>query len=414
MGSLSLVDSIITFMIAFPIIAGMHILTHYLWKHRINRRFYEELLLPRKQQDAGKRRTKKTRFIPIPGIFVFPSFLSLLCCFFITGFVESSVSLIAQCSVITETSGSWQVACMLPAVIVLMFCAAFLLIAISIVHHFHRVHALELWEDLIVPDDPDEVVDPLYRWVSKFRVRFLPKRKPAIMERERGEFVRDDEAIEEPTRTERILGQPMALYRSVGADAFDANKIMLLNRSSWSRRSRRRALMGVFYDITTFVMQCVIACVASVGPAITPGTSAAIQQMVVICCLQFFTSIYVVSQGVSVDRIDQWITGGQFLLEGLVTMLTLVSATTDDADAAERMQGNIFILAIFAMMMPTLEKTYDLFVLQASKILRYKKQGGEFTLPCSGVCVLRLLPDGVLFHRRFGWLAGRRQRESRW
>ena len=61
----------------------------------------------------------------------------------------------------------------------------------------------------------------------------------------------------------------------VGADAFDSMKVMLLNRSSWSKRSPCRARMGIFYDLTTFAAQCVVAVVVGLTPAIEPGSTQA-------------------------------------------------------------------------------------------------------------------------------------------
>ena len=268
---------------------------------------------------------------------------------------------------------------------------------------FHRIQMLYLnyfpdcWEPAEPPSNPNDVEDPLYRLISKIRVRLLGKDGGAyvIMERERGEFVRPEEFLAEPERTERILAKPLRLLPANAADLIDSMTLLWLNRASGSY-----GWLGVFYECAPpcmgvtigscnlgggflsskcvalrtcgrwimLVSQIAIAMVSGLGTGIEAGTTIATAQVLTVLCIQYATSVYVLLAGASCDRWDNAIVVTQYLLEGTSTLMLFMQDYLPAGSGA--IKEISFLCALLSMFLPAIEKGYDSIVVQFSKILR--------------------------------------------
>ena len=181
----------------------------------------------------------------------------------------------------------------------------YLFLSAATLLHFHCCLP-RLWEHEEPPDDPNEVEDPLYRAISKFRVNWLGCRKGRgcgccehpIMGRERGEFVRQEDDVAEPMRTERLLLKPFTLFHSNATDAYDGAKLV------WLSRARGDTLLNIFFHWLAYVNQLVIAALSGVGPFLSYRSTEAYAQVVIIMSLQFIFAFWTKFSGPAADRIE--------------------------------------------------------------------------------------------------------------
>jgi hypothetical protein len=221
-----------------------------------------------------------------------------------------------------------------PACLVLVFATGYMAFVLAIMLHFGRRHS-STWQAAEPPASPDEVIDPLYRLVSRLRVRMCASgRAHNVMDRDRGEYACADDELEEPARTERLLAQPWLCFRTTPADAVATHQLVYMNRASGP------ALTGLLYDYVLFAVQLLIAVLYGIGPALTAGTSAAQAQSVAVFCCQAGVGLYVLGLGLSADRIENTVTGWQFVVEGLSTLVLLSNGSASVA-------ANLALLAVF-------------------------------------------------------------------
>lgn len=398
-----LLNSLLTFAIVAPLLALIQIFIHFYWVFRMNTPYYRQIMQVTKKEKkkrnaklseeeeaalekklaikemekkqrarrAGKskekkkkKKDKKAMFVAFPGVFVFPSLLTLCCTFFMTGLVGSSVELLAECAM--DYSPLVMAACQTPPALVLTSVSAAILLMFTMLVHFW-LNFRHQWAPEEPIEDCEDIEDPLYRWVSKVRVRILPKGKDWIkyrMDRERGEFLKMWENTREPERTERLLREPVIFYRRNASDAIDGLKIVLMNRTSGN------SFWGLMYDFNMFFVQIIIAILSGLGPALVPGTDAATAQVVSIMTVQLGTAFLVGCTGPSVDRVDNVVSVAQFTLEGSQT-LCLFLGTLEAYTSQQPTLGMIaFFLSVCAMMLPIVEKAYDAIIVQISILCR--------------------------------------------
>jgi hypothetical protein len=149
-----LVNRLVVFAIAFPSMLLLQLFIFWYWKHRMNRAYYTQLLLPADEPDdlrtskpeqrwcyrrwccwRRRRRKTKARFVPLPGLFIFPSLSVLVCIFFQTGLVMLSVQLICECRAFEPEDD--QPSCTAPGIAVLVMVALFLLLNFLMLLHFN-------------------------------------------------------------------------------------------------------------------------------------------------------------------------------------------------------------------------------------------------------------------------------------
>lgn len=113
-----------------------------------------------------------------------------------------------------EICAPWDFECTGTAYVVLGLIALYLVTAFAMLLHFEcSGHRYKTWEEAEEPKATYYVEDPLYRAISRMRLRIFPKgRKFNIMDRPRGGFNRPEADTEEPARTERLLNGPLLLY----------------------------------------------------------------------------------------------------------------------------------------------------------------------------------------------------------
>ena len=301
--------------------------------------------------------------------------------FFMTGTCNKAVKLL----VLADDDCSF--ACRLPAVLWLTITALYLSGAWYMLWHFNKHHRKAMWEPLEVPDDPDEIEDPLYRFISKVRVRFCrPGRKFNIMDRATGDWTRGEECLQEPQRTERLLNRPYALTHSISTDAQDALKLFWLSAGSGF------SWLGVFYNWGLFTAQLAISSLQGLGGALTPGTGAASAQIIAIMSIQFSVAFWMAIVKPEADRIGNAQTTIQFSIEATQTLMLFLTTLIPNQPELQMVNQELaFYLGLASLFLPILSQLYDAVVVQISTLLR-RSRGEEFSIQAAffamfGLCL---------------------------
>ena len=301
--------------------------------------------------------------------------------FFATGLVNNAVTVLAgpgdECT---------DALCVWPVYFSLLLIFMYLCTVFAMLWHFNRTHRADSWEPLEPPEDASDVEDPLYRLVSKIRVRICRAgRSHIIMDRPTGEFTRNADNLKEPQRTERLLARPFILFRNTPTDALDAIKLTWLNNGSgFSWR-------GVFYIYMTVCTQMVLAILLGIGTAIPAGTTAADVQLGLVMGVQYGYAFWVHIVKPSADRIDNLEIGTQFTIEGSQTLvLFLQRLFPNDPGFRATLQSFGFFLALAALFLPVIVAFYDAFIVQISLVCR-KSRGEEFSWKSACFALLSFL-----------------------
>ena len=314
--------------------------------------------------------------------------------FFLPGFVEPAATILAASnlgaltlahkngtltSAESERLFSSYLAC-----VVFAFVGAFLVLVLTLLAHFHVHHRDASWKVAEEAETPNDVEDPLFRLVSRVRVRVLPKGRPFnVMDRPRGEWTKPAKYIIEPSRTRRLLRQPLRLFRDNPADALDVLKL------TWFTRANGGTFAGVAYDLIALVLSVVVGILNGLGATIEPSSNVATAQVVAVMSMQYAGCLYTFMLSPSADRIDQLIQGIQFFVEGSQTAVLLVGASLlgqGDMDGSNACMTAGFWLGMAAMFLPLVEKIYDALISQISACYR-----GEFDPKGAFVAFVSLL-----------------------
>jgi hypothetical protein len=199
------------------------------------------------------------------------------------------------------------------------------------------------------------------------------------MNRVRGDWTKSKEDVVEPDRTERLLAHPVVLLRPRAGDAIDGNKLLWLNRASGSY-----GISGILYEWLLLLIQLSIAILTGIGPRIEPGSPEADAQMFAVICLQYGIAVYTMFGGPSADRIDNFVITAQYLTEGTCTLLLLVSGFPELFDLQPLIQMAVFLLLLFGMFIPILEKGYEAIVVQLIRCV-YNMKGMSVTECCIAI-----------------------------
>ncbi|KOO33952.1 hypothetical protein Ctob_014527 [Chrysochromulina tobinii] len=127
-----------------------------------------------------------------------------------------------------------------------------------------------------------------------------------------------------------------------------------------------------------------IAILTGIGPRIEPGSPEADAQMFAVICLQYGIAVYTMFGGPSADRIDNFVITAQYLTEGTCTLLLLVSGFPELFDLQPLIQMAVFLLLLFGMFIPILEKGYEAIVVQLIRCV-YNMKGMSVTECCIAI-----------------------------
>jgi len=369
----ALIDNLVTFVMAMSLVTSIQVGAQIYWKKRMNKKYYEEKMNEPDKFAMGKA----SPFKPLPAVFVFPSMQNLVMSIFITGLVGKSIELLLDTS-ITCTIAE----CRWPGLVILAVVGLFFLSGFVTLLHFWRYYSADSWE-WFEPADLSEVDDPAYWLVSKVRLRCCPERirgkRFNLMNRVRGDWTKSKEDVVEPDRTERLLAHPVVLLRPRAGDAIDGNKLLWLNRASGSY-----GISGILYEWLLLLIQLSIAILTGIGPRIEPGSPEADAQMFAVICLQYGIAVYTMFGGPSADRIDNFVITAQYLTEGTCTLLLLVSGFPELFDLQPLIQMAVFLLLLFGMFIPILEKGYEAIVVQLIRCV-YNMKGMSVTECCIAI-----------------------------
>ncbi|KOO33777.1 hypothetical protein Ctob_016612, partial [Chrysochromulina tobinii] len=358
---------------AMSLVTSIQVCVQIYWMKRMNKKYYEQ-----KEKEPDKfSMGKGSPFRPLPGVFVFPNMQNLVMSLFVTGLVRKSIELLLDTN-ITCTIAQ----CRWPGLIILVVVGLFFLSGFVTLLHFWWYYSADSWE-WFEPADLSEVDDPAFWLVSKIRLRCCPDRirgkRFNLVNRVRGDWTKSEEDVVEPDRTERLLAHPVVLLRPRAGDAIDGNKLLWLNRASGSY-----GISGVLYEWLLLLIQLSIAILTGIGPAIEPGSPEADAQMYAVICLQYGIAVYTMFGGPSADRIDNFVITAQYLTEGTCTLLLLVSGFPELFDLQPLIQMVVFLLLLFGMFIPILEKGYEAIVVQLIKCV-YNMEEMSITECCIAI-----------------------------
>jgi hypothetical protein len=359
----ALIDNLVTFVMAMSLVTSVQVFAHIYWKKRMNNKYYEQ----REDEPDKFAMGKGIPFRPLPGVFVFPNMQNLVMSVFITGLVGKSIELLLDTNITCSIAQ-----CRWPGLIILAVVGLFFLSGFVTLLHFWWYYSADSWE-WFEPADLSEVDDPAYWLVSKIRLSCCPQRlrgkKFNLVGRVRGDWTKPEEDVVEPDRTERLLAHPVVLLRPRPGDAIDGNKMLWLNRASGSY-----GISGVLYEWLLLLIQLSIAILTGIGPGIEPGSPEADAQMFAVICLQYGIAVYTMFGGPSADRIDNFVITAQYLTEGTCTLLLLVSGFPELFDLQPLIQMAVFLLLLFGMFIPILEKGYEAVVVQLIRCVYNMKE----------------------------------------
>ena len=97
--------------------------------------------------------------------------------------------------------------------------------------------------------------------------------------------------------------------------------------------------------------------------------------------------------GPSADRIDNFVITAQYLTEGTCTLLLLVSGFPELFDLQPLIQMAVFLLLLFGMFIPILEKGYEAIVVQLIKCV-YNMKEMSITECCIAIVGFLMLRRG--------------------
>lgn len=411
----SLATDLLVTMLVFLLIVLLTLLTlqscvYHLWRHRMNRRYYERKHNPkkaiaklledsRKQRCSCKESTKRgssegsilsdrsfaskrsssvsedsnlvasaaqasrIRFKPFPSAFVFPGLPVIAASLFCTGLVAKSFVML-QCEAV-----GWRAVAIVILFAILMYGAC----ALAMLLRFHGHFRVLTWKAATYPAEAKKVVDPLYRMVSKLRTRYC--RKAFVIDRPMGKFARPSCEIKEPARTERLLANSSAVVHPNASDTLDAYGFALMARSGGMN------LGSILFEAIALSANIIIAAITGICIHFEPGSNEANMELFCVLGVQLFVTVYAWWLRPSADRVMNVLVGTQFALEASMTVLllaeTLIVELTFDAKLSA------FLLALAAMLAPVVQRFYDAFIVQCSKATRregFTYQGACFSL----------------------------------
>jgi len=298
----------------------------------------------RKKNRREKRRPPAT-FKGLPASLVFPSMEFLVFGIFSAGLTETSVA--ALCDESCENECVWA------AILTLAVMGSALIAGAAQVTHFYLRHCRASWSENAV-DAAQAVEDPVLRLISMLRQRcgWSP------IGRERGGYEASEEDATEPARTERLLSSPFRLLHSNAGDACDAMGSLWLSRSSGS-------ISGIFYDLFSIALMLSLGVAFGLEDLAAGATWSAVTQAVIVFILQLCLTLYVLMLCPSIDRIDNFQTWLQLLLEACSTLFLLsplMSGSEPSSNEAKLSSFIALIVALIAVFLPVINKIYDVVV----------------------------------------------------
>ncbi len=271
-------------------------------------------------------------------------------------------------SLVYTVAQEWR----LGAALVLAFLCLYQATTLAILIRFHRHFRKEAWKPVTYPSNPDHVADPIYRLVSRLRVRFPcckeeRGRKPVI-DRPRGKFGRPPADVKEPARTERLLDQPVNLFRANAADMLDVIGFPLMARSSGA------SFIGLSFEYLALTGQMLVGVLCGLDALLEPGSDVARAQLWTVALVQLTLGTFILKKSPSADRLMSILVGTQFILEGIMTLFLIVQEFYGYS------AHSAFACALASVLAPVVQRIYDATIVQVSKIVR--KEGFTWKGAC--------------------------------
>lgn len=291
------------------------------------------------------------RFRPFPAALRWPALPTFVVVCSLTGLTQGACTLL-----FIGGASSLGVAMAIASLAIMI--AAMVVMWLQLLR-FSRRHRGALWEAERPPFRSREVADPAMRLVSALRSPLgakagLKSRLSArpTLPRERGEFSAPEEDTEEPTRTERLLSRPLALFPERGGDALESIAMVM-------GRGRGDTSTAFAFYLGTLTVQLCLSAMCAVGSALTSVGSAASYVVVVSALVaQLGSGLWLSCWRPGVDRLENLLTQVQYTIESGSTALLLLATLAAHVQHSH-LQGLALLFSMAAVVLPLLQKLYD-------------------------------------------------------
>ena len=384
----------------------LHVAVRRRWKYAVNRKWYAAQNGVRYLQWCGSTTVERggasssnqdqnqsqkiPSFVPYPAGLVFPGLQLIIVSVFLAGVAGNAVTVLAS----TEATSCESVvcSCQVLANIALLITLAYMLLAIRMLLRFNIHYRAATWRSSESVARPSMVKDPFMRALSKLRTRIyclrrlVGHRSEAAVDRSRGKFVRPRDEILEPTRTERLLARPYALFQHNASDVMDAYGFALMARASGTSSA------STSFEVALLSAQLLISMLngLGVGYQLQPSSPAALIQVAAILAVQLSFSLWVFCVSASNDRLTTLSTGIQFGLEAWQTTLLLLHTLFLHPE----LETASFAFAVASLCAPIMQLAYD----SLTQIIWAFRDGFSFRTACQNcVSLVLYLPRMILF-----------------
>ena len=342
------------------IVTGMlHALVHILWKHTVNRRWYQ--LRQWRMVDL-----RSAQFVPFPSMFVFPGLLLMVTSAFITGMTGRAATVLLH----TDCQDSACLDCRMHAWAAVLVILLYTYFSFATLVNFNRRHRAVTWQTSEDNSISQELCECCRAICGLPRPRprrpqidptggQSPHKHASPIDRARGHFERPEADVLEPGRTERVLAAPMNIRPRLAGDFLDAYGYSILLRSGGM------SALAASFEMIVLTAQLLVALVNGIGAGLqlTPGTTAAAIQMSAVLSVQACTALVISLTKSAADPLQGMAVAVQFSLEGCQTMMLLLHALSP----TPRLERASMLFALGALFVPIILQGYDTFI-QLSRV----------------------------------------------
>ena len=276
------------------------------------------------------KNAKHFKFYPFPSWLRWPTVPLYVCTCCLSGLVQSAFASFSNCG---QNFISIVPLAIVVAVLVLMWTQLVV---------FHCRHRQSMWLSDEQPQQPQPDGDTgLDR----------AQRRLSTMQRQRGEFVKDKSEMCEPKRTERLLAEPLLFFPRCAADAYESMAVTVLFRC------RGDAKHAMAYHMGKLSAQLAVVALASSGPALAEGNSAASSFATTALVIQISVFTWIVCGKPSINRMDWLVHAASWGADSAATALLLIHAWAESIGGGLATAALLF--ALLGMALPIVKLVCD-------------------------------------------------------
>lgn len=391
-----LLNLLISATIGLVLCCAIQLFLACLWRHWINRPWHREqstvtpIHEPIMESEKGatsdpppnpaaklamRKMRKPAKFTAYPKSLVWPVPLFFSCSMFLTGLTRASVYLLASSPPGCTAACTAIAVGTMSGVAVFMVMATFFLVSFR--HGAGRVIKFKPGAKVPKPADPimrmranirtftyslaTRVSNPRSGRLHDVRAAArLTLKEKGHKDRKVGGWSAIPEAdAEEPARTYRLLAHPFRFRHDRVGDGWQAREGFLMFRTNG------KTTIGAYYRLFVLFVNVCFGLLSGLQPALTPGSTPALVQAMVVMGLQLMMAIVCFCATPDADRIISTFAGTQFFCEASSTACLIFASFiggSDDVAAASKQRVWLLtafwagLLAIFVPMTQLLEQ----------------------------------------------------------